>query len=345
MSGNRILSAWLFTGAALVALILIVGGITRLTGSGLSITEWNVIGGVVPPMNEQAWQETFETYRQFPEYQQKNRGMSLDEFKTIYLWEFWHRILARLLGVAFIGPFLLFWWQGMIARRWLLPLGGLFLLGGLQGFLGWFMVQSGLIGVPEVSHLRLAFHLTLACIIFLFTVKLGLRFRYDRGDAPSPDAVTASTPGRRLLAVFLVLVFVQIFLGGMVAGLKAGAWYNTWPLMGGYLVAPEVGMVSPWWRDLLYNGVTVQFLHRLVALLILFGAVWLWYRLRKATDDPRLHAALHLMLATVLLQVAAGIITLLLGVPIWLAVVHQAIALGVIFAIVRTDVVMAYKVR
>jgi len=308
---------WLAFVAALVALMVIVGGATRLTDSGLSITEWQPILGAVPPMNEADWGEAFEKYRATPEYQRVNRGMSLDEFKRIYWWEWAHRFLGRVIGLAFLAPFLVLLAVGAIPRRQVPRLAGLFVLGGLQGAIGWWMVRSGLVDRVDVSQYRLAVHLTLACVIFaaiLWTIF----------EATPPRHPVAASPGLRLGAgALLALVLAQIFLGGLVAGLDAGLAYNTWPLMDEQVVPDGLFAASPWWVNPFENVLTVQFNHRvlayLVALVAVIHAVALW------TLGARARALA--LSAAVGLQVALGIATLLHAVPLGLALAHQAGAL------------------
>ncbi len=318
---------WLFCLCILIFAIILVGGATRLTDSGLSITEWRPIIGILPPMGDGAWQEAFAKYRQIPEYQLVNKGMSLNDFKFIYWWEWSHRFLGRMIGFAFLLPFLLFWLTGRISKRLWPRLIVMFVLGGLQGALGWYMVMSGLVGRVDVSQYRLAAHLCAALLIFgyIFWVALGLR----REDAQ----MTAATRGIRASAAALVAgLFLQIGLGAFVAGLDAGQGYNTWPLMDGAFIPEGLGAMSPWYLNLFENALTVQFDHRLLAYIIIGGALAhaVVAMLRLGSCSIVLGAgALFLAL---LLQGVLGIATLLANVPIGLALGHQAMAV-VIFAI------------
>ena len=310
---------WLFAVAALVFALVSVGGATRLTGSGLSITEWQPIMGAVPPLSDAAWHEAFEKYRQIPQYQHINRGMSLQAFKRIFWWEWTHRFLARLVGVVFLVPFLLFLATGHISRALLPRLAGLLALGGLQGAIGWYMVRSGLADRTDVSQYRLALHLSLALLIFaglLWTaLSLGAR-RLNAG---------ALRPAQRRTAALLVgLIFLQLVAGAFVAGLKAGAGYNTWPLMDGQLVPDGLGAMLPWWANLFENATTVQFNHRMLAYMLLAVVLWQALSLLARTPNSLVRTSALALLAAVVSQAALGIWTLLAQVPLSLGLAHQA---------------------
>jgi cytochrome c oxidase assembly protein subunit 15 len=325
--------AWLYAIAALMVVTLVVGGATRLTESGLSIVEWKPVTGVVPPMAADAWQAEFSKYQQIPQYRELNRGMSIDQFKTIYWWEWTHRLLARLVGAAFLLPFLFFLWRGWIEPGLKARLWTLFGAGAFLGAVGWWMVSSGLAGRVGVSQYRLAFHLTLACAIFsaiLWTAR-GLGGRAEE-----------SAPLRlRVTAVSLVcLVLLQIYLGALVAGLDAGLAFNTWPLIDGSLIpsAERLWFDTPVWRNLFENTLTVQFDHRMVAYLL-----WLVATLH-AVDvilSKRGGAVLNGALALaslVTIQAGIGIITLLHQAPLPLALLHQGTAILVlIVAVVHAE--------
>jgi cytochrome c oxidase assembly protein subunit 15 len=301
--------------------MVLVGGATRLTESGLSIVEWKPLTGTVPPLSESAWQAEFQKYKTIPQYQQVNRGMTLEEFKLIYWWEWAHRLLGRLIGVAFLLPFLWFLWRGAVEpalRGWLWAIFG---LGALQGAVGWWMVASGLAERVNVSPYRLAFHLTLACAIFALVVWTIQRLRPQRlANAPMRLRATA--------IVLLALVLGQIYWGALVAGLRAGLLYNTWPLIDGGLVpaASNLFFNEPWWRNLFENPLTVQFTHRMIAY-----ALWI-AALAHAIDCVRAgRAGLSIVLAlAVTIQVGLGIATLLSQVPISLALAHQGMAVVVL---------------
>ena len=312
---------WLWSVAALIFAMVLVGGATRLTESGLSIVEWQPVTGTLPPLSEQGWQAEFEKYKAIPQYQYVNRGMSLGEFKTIYWWEWVHRFLGRLIGAAFLLPFLWFLWRGWVkpGLRWRLWL--IFGLGAVQGAVGWWMVASGLAERVSVSQYRLAFHLTLACIIYAAIIwtleRLSLR-------------PTIAAPARLRVSAFVLLglVLAQIYLGALVAGLRAGLLYNTWPLIDGAFVpdAARLFFEHPVWRNFFDNTLTVQFDHRMMAY-----ALWVVALLHTA-DAMRCKAAPAALALALLvtLQAALGIWTLLEQAPIMLALAHQAGALIVL---------------
>jgi cytochrome c oxidase assembly protein subunit 15 len=314
---------WLYTVAALILMMVVVGGATRLTGSGLSITEWQPILGAIPPLSEAGWQEAFHKYQQIPQFKIVNRTMTLSEFKGIYWWEWGHRFLGRFIGVAFLLPLLAFWWRGTIPRTLLPRLGGIFVLGGLQGALGWYMVASGLVDRVSVSQYRLAAHLGMAVLV------LGaiLWVAFDLGGKRRQTQATASTGLKILPAVLVGLVYLQILAGGFVAGLDAGIGYNTWPLMDGALVPDGLGNMQPWYTNLFENGLTVQFDHRMLAYLIAVLAL-----INAFLMPAPLRSRAFLLLAAVAMQITLGIFTLLTIVRIDLALLHQAGAI-VVFGI------------
>ncbi|HKJ60946.1 MAG TPA: COX15/CtaA family protein [Hyphomicrobiales bacterium] len=318
------LRVWLFAVAGLIFAMVIVGGATRLTDSGLSITEWQPLLGAIPPLSEADWLGAFEKYKQIPEYTLVNEGMSLSAFKAIYWWEWAHRFLGRFIGVAFFVPFVLFWLRGAIPAGLMPRLITLFLLGGAQGALGWYMVQSGLVDRIDVSQYRLTAHLGLAVLIFgaILWVAFGLRDRSHETRA-----------GRGLIAVagiFAVLVYLQILLGGFVAGTDAGLSHNTWPLMDGQIIPNGLLIMKPWYLNPFENVLTVQFNHRMAAYLIAALAVFnLWLASRSGDGQAR---RLSLMAAAIVTgQITLGIFALLTQLQIGLALAHQAGAL-ILFA-------------
>jgi heme a synthase len=323
--GVRPLRVWLSIVAALVFLMVSLGGATRLTGSGLSITEWQPIMGTLPPLSEAAWQEAFDKYRQIPQYELVNRGMSLSAFKVIYWWEWTHRFLGRLIGAVFLLPFLYFLATGQIGRSLMARLAGIFALGGLQGFIGWYMVRSGLAKRVDVSQYRLALHLALAAAIFGALLWVAVSLRPARPNEARARPFQAQAPA----ALIAALVFVQIVAGAFVAGLKAGAGYNTWPLMEGRLIPEGLDAMSPWWVNLFENALTVQFNHRLVAYVIALAVAWHLWSLLRGTSGGAARVSGLVLAGAVLGQIALGILTLLAQVPIPLALLHQAGALAV----------------
>jgi cytochrome c oxidase assembly protein subunit 15 len=317
---------WLYAVAALIFLMVSLGGATRLTGSGLSITEWQPIMGAVPPLSDAAWQEAFDKYKQIPQYEHVNRGMSFAEFKLIFWWEWTHRFLGRLIGVAFLVPFLYFLTMGQLSRPLIWRLAGIFALGGLQGFIGWYMVSSGLADRISVSQYRLALHMTLAVAIFGVVLWVAMSL----GASPRRERVAEPFGWRRAEAAGIAaLVLVQVAAGAFVAGLKAGSGWNTWPLMDGALIPQGLVALSPWWENLFENALTVQFSHRLLAYAIAAAVGWhVWSMLRGNPDDPGKTSVLVLA-GAVLAQAFLGIWTLLAHVPIPLALLHQAGAVAV----------------
>jgi heme a synthase len=317
--------AWLYAVAALMVVTLVVGGATRLTESGLSIVEWKPVTGALPPLSPEAWQAEFAKYQQIPQYRELNRGMSLEQFKTIYWWEWSHRFLARLVGAAFLLPFLFFLWRGWIEPGLKARLWTLFGLGALLGAVGWWMVSSGLVGRVSVSQYRLAFHLTLACAIYAAILWTA------RGLGQSP---VEGIPSRLRLSAFglMLLVVLQIYLGALVAGLDAGLVYNTWPEIDGALIpsAERLWFETPAWRNLFENALTVQFNHRMVAYLLWIVSAWHAVdAVRSRTGSAALNGALALAcLMTV--QAGIGIVTLLHQTPLPLALLHQATGIVVL---------------
>jgi len=321
----RAVAAWLFACCALVFAMIVVGGATRLTHSGLSITEWQPIVGAVPPLSDAAWEAAFAKYRATPEYRLVNHGMSVAEFKRIFWWEYAHRLLGRAIGLAFLLPLLWFAWRRAVPQGYGWKLAGIFVLGGLQGALGWYMVQSGLVDDPRVSQFRLTAHLTLAFAIFAAMQWIAMSLIWP----PTP----ASASLRRLALAATVLVLLMVVTGGFVAGIRAGFAYNTFPLMNGHLLPPEATILTPLWKNFFYNMAMVQFDHRLAALALAVAVAALWWRVRRARDaSARTRTGAHLLLAAVVLQAALGIATVLHAVPLVLGILHQAGAVLVLAA-------------
>jgi len=321
---RRIVASWLLLCAAMVFAMVVVGGVTRLTHSGLSIVEWQPLVGTLPPLNETEWQTLFEKYQQTPEFKQVNFDIDLDGFKGIFWWEYFHRLLGRTIGLVFLLPFLWFLLRRRLERRLAWQLGGIFLLGALQGALGWYMVASGLIDNPRVSHFRLTAHLGMALAIFAAELWLALRLL-------SANAPATGRLGRPALGL-AALVYLMALTGGFVAGLRAGYAYNTFPLMNGHLVPPEILMLEPWWQNFLYNFATVQFVHRGIAWLLILLVPWLWWRARQEPLDAQARLACNLLLALLAVQVTLGIVTLVNGVPLVPAAAHQGGAVLVLGA-------------
>ena len=328
---NARISAWLFFMCALVMLMVIVGGATRLTDSGLSITEWKPVTGALPPLSEAHWLSEFEKYQRIPEYEQINFGMSLDEFKFIYWWEWGHRFLGRLIGFAFFVPFVFFLVSRQLSRGLAVKLFGLLLLGGLQGFMGWYMVKSGLSERVDVSQYRLAAHLSLAVILFALMawIALDLRFR-DR--AHEGVALRPKKPMATGAFLLTGAIFIQIILGAFVAGLRAGSTFNSWPLMDGQFFPAAYFSATPKFADIFESVAAVQFNHRLWAY-VTFAAAILFFLKARATPIMRYAG---LLLFAVSAQAILGIFTLVLHTPLWLGLLHQAGAILVLFMAIVT---------
>ena len=364
----RAVGWWLIACAALVYTLVVVGGVTRLTGSGLSMVRWHPISGVLPPVGEEAWQREFDAYRASPEYRLVNRGMSLAEFKRIFRMEYAHRMLGRGVGIAFLIPFLVFLAMRAVPPAMIPRLVGVFVLGGAQGVLGWYMVRSGLVDEPRVSQYRLAAHLSLAVAIYVWLLVLGLRVfdadgsrRRGGGDADASgqdggigdsgtrgrcehavDADVPAAPAQRsgagavrwLALVAGVTVFATLVMGAFVAGLKAGHVYPTFPKMGGFWAPPGMFEASPWWRNLFENPVTAQFTHRALALASCIAILAAWGASLMAGVPRRARPWAHASLLAVAAQAALGISTLLLHVPVPLASGHQAGAVALLTCVV-----------
>lgn len=322
---RRHLRIWLWTGALLTAALVTLGGATRLTQSGLSIVEWTPLVGVIPPLSESAWEEAFAAYRQYPEYRQLRPGMTLAEYKGIFVLEYLHRLAARTVGLAFLIPFAVFWSRGALRPPLLRRLFALFGLGAAQGVMGWLMVASGLVERPYVDPLRLAAHLALAFAIFATCLWTAA----DLGRAAPPAAGARPRPSLGPgLALFGVLLALQVLYGALVAGLDAGYAFNTWPRMAGDWLPPAPWRLEPWPLNLVENLATVQWIHRWLALALVVVAVGLLLRQRRPGADPieaRWSLAVALLVAV---QAALGVATLVWFVPIPVALAHQAVALA-----------------
>ena len=318
---------WLLFVACLVFAMVVVGGITRLTESGLSIVHWDPLSGAIPPMGDAAWQQAFEQYKASPQYLQVNSGMTLADFKSIYFWEFVHRLLARLIGLAFALPLLFFWWKRAIPKGYGWKLGGILALGGLQGVIGWWMVASGLVDQPRVSHIRLAVHLLMALLIFASMLWVAADMR---SFARRPEAPPARMP---LLGIWVLSVlFLQFMFGAYLAGLRGGDQFQTWPLMQGELYPTGYQWMQPWLRNFVDNPIMVQFVHRWLAWLVAALAVWLG--VRTWLRGFKVEAAM--VIGAVALQINLGILTLLSGVQIDIAVSHQGMAVLLLGAVLTS---------
>ncbi len=325
--------AWLIAVAALIALMVLVGGATRLTESGLSIVEWKPVTGALPPLTSAQWQDAFEGYKKIPQYRELNAGMSLADFKTIFWWEWSHRLLGRFIGVAYLLPFLYFLWRGVLGAELKRRLWLIFALGALQGAVGWWMVASGLSQRVEVSQYRLAVHLVLALIIF-GAIVWTLRRMGGGADVAAPRRLKITSH------ILLAVTFLQIYFGALVAGLRAGRVYNTWPAIDGAFIpsAERLFFETPWWRNLFDNTLTVQFEHRMTAYVLLALALFHALDALRSGASRVVVAGAWGVFAAVMLQAVLGILTLLNEVPIDLALSHQGVAIVVLtLAVVQME--------
>ena len=315
---------WLVLCCVMVAAMVVLGGATRLTESGLSIVDWRPISGIFPPLNSADWQALFDAYRQSPEFKRANFWMSLDDFKTIYWLEYLHRLWGRLIGLVFLIPFLWFLFRGHLGRGLALRLAGVFILGGLQGLMGWYMVKSGLVDQPAVSQYRLAAHLVLAFVIYGCLLWLALGCLRPPTDNPAPGPVKF----RGHAIVLVAGALLTVTAGAFVAGLDAGLAYNTFPKMNGRWIPEGVMHLQPWWINFFENTAMVQLSHRTLGIGLLVLTLWLWLRVRRAKKVTRARRLVELLTAIVAAQAALGVATLLSAVPIALGMAHQAGALA-----------------
>ena len=315
---NKKVIYWLFTGCALIFIMVVVGGITRLTHSGLSIPDYKLISGTIPPINDQQWQEAFELYKQYPEYQKLNININLIEFKGIFFWEWLHRVIGRAIGLVFIIPFLYFLITRQLNKSTIKKTIILLILGGFQGFLGWYMVKSGLVDRPDVSHYRLAAHLTTAFATFAFTLWVAL-------DLIFPIKQTINKAYRNLIRISLIILFIQIIYGAFVAGLDAGFIHNYWPMMSEGKFMHETVLIekTPVYKNFIEGRSGVQFVHRILAFIVVLSVVIIYLKGKKIAVSNHQLNGLNSLLVLVGLQSLLGVLTILLQVPLWLGIAHQ----------------------
>ncbi len=323
MKTNKPVIIWLLSGCFLLFIMVMVGGITRLTNSGLSMTDWHLVTDTFPPTSEKAWNDAFEEYKKFPEYQKINihNDFTLDDYKFIYFWEWFHRFIGRIIGLVFIIPFVYFLIKKKLDSETIKKCIILLFMGGFQGFLGWFMVKSGLIDNPDVSHYRLALHLTFAFITFAYTLWVALDLIY-------PNKVEVIIPLRKLARIALVVLILQIIYGGFVAGLNAGLIHNHWPLMSeGKVIHETVWIEQPTLLQNLTEGKSgVQFIHRTLAYFVVGMILFLYFKSKKYSLTTLQIKGLNVLVLFVFAQFILGIFTLLLHVPLWLGLAHQLMA-------------------
>ena len=309
---------WLFTGFVLIFIMVVVGGITRLTHSGLSIPDYKLISGTIPPINDQQWEEAFELYKQYPEYQKLNSNITLTEFKGIFFWEWLHRVIGRVLGLVFIIPFLYFLITRQLDKPTIKKTIILLILGGFQGFLGWYMVKSGLVDRPDVSHYRLAAHLTTAFVTFAFTLWIAL-------DLIFPIKKTINKTYRNLIRIGLAILFIQIIYGAFVAGLDAGFIHNHWPMMSEGKFMHETVLIekTPVYKNFIEGRSGVQFIHRILAFFVVISVVIIYIKGKKIAISNHQLNGLNSLLILVGVQSLLGVLAILLQVPLWLGIAHQ----------------------
>ncbi|MEX0316133.1 MAG: COX15/CtaA family protein [Allomuricauda sp.] len=331
MKGNKYVINWLLTGCVLIFIMVVVGGITRLTHSGLSISDYKLITGTLPPMNQHEWEEAFELYKQYPEYQKLNYHFDLEDFKSIYFWEWLHRVIGRLIGIVFIVPFLIFLVRKKLDGPTIKKCLILLFLGGFQGFLGWYMVKSGLVDRPDVSHYRLAAHLTTAFLTFAYSLWVALDLKY-------PEKKQINTGIRNLTRIAFVVLVLQIIWGAFVAGLDAGFIHNHWPLMSEGKLMHETVYIEqqPVAKNFIEGKSGVQFVHRYLAYVVVAFIVWIWYRTKNMNLTILQRKGIKSLLALVALQFLLGVLTLIYAVPLWLGVAHQVCAFFLLTAMTFT---------
>ncbi|MEE8481865.1 MAG: COX15/CtaA family protein [Acidiferrobacterales bacterium] len=322
-NSNRAIAIWLLVVAALIFSMVILGGVTRLTRSGLSMVEWAPIMGAVPPLSQAQWQDSFDKYKQFPEYKKINRNIDVEEFKSIFWFEYSHRLLGRIIGLAFLIPFLVFLARRKIRKADTPKYIAMFVLGGLQGVLGWYMVKSGLVNNPHVSQYRLTAHLVAAIAIYSYILWIA----WDLLLAKSVKLDSSMRSVKRFGIALTSLIILMILSGGFVAGTKAGLAYNTFPTMNGEWIPAGLLALQPWWINLFENPTTIQFNHRMIAWLLMVCVPAFWFYATRIVQDPMTRIGLHLLVAMVAIQVLLGVTTLLFAVPVALGAAHQAGAL------------------
>ncbi|WP_188466399.1 COX15/CtaA family protein [Bizionia arctica] len=327
---NKKVIYWLLTGCILLFIMVIIGGITRLTDSGLSISNYKLITGTIPPIGETEWQEAFELYQQYPEFQKLHSHFTIEDFKDIYFWEWLHRVIGRLIGLVFFIPFMYFIFTKQLTKKTIKKCIVLMILGGFQGFLGWYMVKSGLVDMPDVSHFRLAAHLTTAFLTFAATLWVAL-------DLIFPEKKIVDKKFRNLVIVgYLVLIF-QIIYGAFVAGLKAGLLHNHWPFMNeGKFMHETVYILDPFYKNLIENPSGIQFIHRTFAYIVVAFILVIWYQAKRMTLTNYQNKAVNSLFILVLVQFLLGVLTIIYQVPLWLGVAHQVGAFFLLTAMTFT---------
>jgi cytochrome c oxidase assembly protein subunit 15 len=333
MKSNKSVIYWLLTGCLLLFVMVMVGGITRLTNSGLSMTDWHLVTDTFPPLSQEKWEQAFEEYKKFPEYQKINvhKDFTLDDYKFIYFWEWFHRFIGRIIGLVFFIPFVYFLIKKRLDKATIIKCCILMAMGAFQGFLGWFMVKSGLIDHPDVSHFRLSLHLTFAFITFAYTLWVALDLMY-------PERNPAIKPLKKIAKIAYIILLIQIIYGGFVAGLNAGMIHNYWPMMSeGKFIHETVWIEQPTlFLNLVEGKSGVQFVHRTVAYLVVAAIVYLFVKSRKFALSTSQQKGVNTLLYFVFIQFGLGVLTLLYQVPLWLGLAHQMMAFLLLSAMTFT---------
>jgi len=327
MNKNKSIVIWLLSGCTLIFIMVLVGGITRLTDSGLSMVKWNLFMGTIPPLNELEWKETFNLYKAYPEYQKINFNCTLSEFKSIFFWEYLHRMIGRLLGIVFLIPFIYFLKKRRLSKKLIIQTSILLCMGALQGAIGWWMVKSGLVDNPDVSHYRLAIHLITAFLTFAYTFWVALPLIF-------PKERKGNTIFRKYTNLLIIGIILQIIYGGFIAGLNAGIGFNTWPKMNGEWIPETVYHLEPLWRNLIDNPWGIQFFHRTLAIIIVTFIAHIWSKRNNFSLNNNQIKSLNILFILVILQTLLGIFTLIYEVPISLAALHQIGAFFLLSAVV-----------
>ena len=323
--GKKAILIWLYTGMIMIIIMVAIGGITRLTHSGLSMVDWKPIMGSIPPISDAEWDESFEKYKAFPEYQVVNYDMDINEYKKIFFWEYFHRLWGRIMGIVFIIPFLIFWRKGYLPSPWFKRFIWIVVGGGLVGALGWFMVVSGLKNKPEVSHYRLAIHLIAAFSLLAYIYWQLLKIKYGEVKLANTNNFTTW---------IILIIYLQIVYGAFVAGLKAGLIHNTWPLMGDSFIHENTFSLSPFWENLVQHKDGVQFIHRMIAYLAVVS-ITIVGRINWKKVSSNLDSSILFSVIIIIIQFTLGVFTLLLKVPVSLGVLHQLGSLFLLLSVFR----------
>ena len=338
MSKKKYIIKWLDISLFVLCFMVVVGGVTRLTDSGLSITDWKPIMGAIPPLSLSEWEESFDKYKKYPEYKMYNSSMSLEDYKSIFLWEYLHRMLGRIIGLLFIIPFSFFCFKKYLDKEYMKKFLLLLLLGIMQAFMGWYMVKSGLVDSPDISHFRLALHLLLAFIIIAYTYKIRLFLAYDK-----KNKINNYTYYNIFVNVILLIFFVQVVYGAFSAAVKAGHFWNTYPFINGYYIPPESFKMKPFWLNLLYDDKSFQLIHRNLGILLVGVISFFCYQIKENVNKINFQIIQYFML-TICCQFILGVLTLISKTGLILALFHQFLALILLLLIIKVKHSLRYSI-